>query len=94
MEEALAKLATTSEAQDQIRAGCLASLAARERLWWGIADKVNAGRMVQRFPALAKASLAGGGLTSSTAGSEARELTLAEFRSGIHFRMEIPGITR
>ena len=88
LEEALARLATTEEAQAQIRRGCLASLAARERLWWGIADKINAGRMTQRFAALAAS------LTSSTAGSEQQELTLAEFRSGIHFRVEVPAITR
>ena len=89
LEEALERLATSAAAQALIRRGCLASLAARERLWWGIADKVNAGRMVQRFPALAKAAL-----SSSTAGSESRELTLAEFRTGIRFRMDIPGISR
>jgi pyrroloquinoline-quinone synthase len=88
LEEALAKLATTSEAQEQIRAGCLASLAARERLWWGISDKINAGRMTQRFAALSAS------LTSATAGSEQHELTLAEFRSGIRFHVEVPGITR
>jgi hypothetical protein len=84
LEEALAKYATTDETQAQIRRGCLMSLAARERLWWGIADKINAGRMRARLP----------WATSSTAGSEQEELTLAEFKSGIHFRVEIPAITR
>ena len=88
LEEALAKLATTDGAQAQIRRGCLASLAARERLWWGIADKINAGRMTQRFSALASM------LTSSTAGSERQELTLAEFKAGIRFRVQVPAITR
>ncbi len=84
LEEALAKFATTSEAQEQIRRGCLLSLAARERLWWGIADKINATRMRARMP----------WATSSTAGSEQSELTLKEFRSGIRFRCEIPATTR
>jgi pyrroloquinoline-quinone synthase len=84
LEEALANLATTPEAQAQIRHGCLMSLAARERLWWGIADKINAARMRARFP----------GTASATAGSEARELTLGEFRRGIRFRVEIPATER
>ncbi len=84
LEEALARYAITDEAQAQIRRGCLLSLAARERLWWGIADKINAGRMRARFPALA----------SATVGSEQRELTLAEFRAGLGVRLTIPGTTR
>jgi pyrroloquinoline quinone (PQQ) biosynthesis protein C len=88
LEEALARLATTAEAQEQIRRGCLASLAARERLWWGIADKINAGRMQQRFKALAAS------LSSATSGSDQRELTLAEFRTGIRFKVEVPATTR
>jgi hypothetical protein len=31
---------------------------------------------------------------SATVGSEQEELTLIEFRAGIHFRCEIPAITR
>ena len=84
LEEALAKYATTDEQQEQIRRGCLMSLAARERLWWGISDKINAGRMRARLP----------WATSSTAGSEQEELTLTEFKAGIHFRCEIPATTR
>jgi pyrroloquinoline quinone (PQQ) biosynthesis protein C len=84
LEEALAKFATTAEAQEQVRRGCLLSLAARERLWWGIADKINATRMRARMP----------WATSSTAGSEQAELTLKEFRAGIRFRCEIPATTR
>ena len=68
LEEALARLATTSEAQERIRHGCMLSLAARERLWWGIADKINAGRMQARFP----------NLPSST--DDSQQPTLAEFR--------------
>lgn len=82
LEEALERYAITDEARLQIRRGCLASLAARERLWWGIADKVNAGRMQTRLP------------WASTSTSDARELTLAEFRSGIRFSMSIPEIER
>jgi len=84
LEEALATFADTAEAQEQIRRGCLLSLAARERLWWGIADKVNAGRMRSRLP----------WATSATAGSEHAELTLREFRAGIHVRCSIPEIAR
>jgi pyrroloquinoline-quinone synthase len=78
LEEALAAYAITDEQQAEIRRGCLASLAARERLWWGIADKINGGRMKARLP----------WATSST--DDAVELTLKEFRSGIKFHMDIP----
>ncbi len=84
LEEALARFATTPEAQEQVRRGCLLSLAARERLWWGVADKINAGRMRARLPWAA----------SATAGSEQTELTLREFRTGIRFRCDIPATVR
>ena len=84
LEEALERFATTPEAQAQVREGCLFSLAARERLWWGIADKINAGRLKARMP----------WAVSSTSGSEAQELTLSEFRSGITVRLDIPRTTR
>lgn len=84
LEEALAKFATTPEAQEQVRHGCLLSLAARERLWWGVADKINAGRMRARMP----------WATSATSGSEQSELTLREFKQGIRFRCEIPATSR
>jgi len=80
LEEALAGYADTTEAQEQIRRGCLMSLAARERLWWGVADKINAGRMRARLP----------WAVSATAGSEQQELTLREFRSGIRIRCDVP----
>lgn len=57
--EALATLATTPEAQAQIRRGCRLSLAAREQLWWGIADVVLGGQNRRRFPQLAAAAPAG-----------------------------------
>lgn len=82
LEEALARFATTDEAQAQIRRGCLESLAARERLWWGIADKINAGRMLAKLP----------WATSST--SDAGELTLREFRAGISIRVAIPATVK
>jgi pyrroloquinoline quinone (PQQ) biosynthesis protein C len=84
LEEALERFATTPEAQAQVRAGCLQSLAARERLWWGIADKINAGRMRARMP----------WAVSATSGSELCELTLGEFKSGIRMRCELPEIMR
>jgi pyrroloquinoline-quinone synthase len=83
LEEALARFAVSSDAQAQIRRGCLASLAARERLWWGVADKINAGRMRARLP----------GIASATDGSEATELTLSEFRAGLQVRVDLP-VTR
>ncbi len=89
LEEALERFATTAEAQAQIREGCLRSLAARERLWWGIADKINAQRMRQRFAAFPALAFA-----SSTAGSDQHELTLGEFRSGIKFSMQVPATMR
>jgi len=84
LEEALERFATTPEAQAQVRAGCLQSLAARERLWWGIADKINSGRMRARMP----------WAVSATSGSELSELTLGEFKAGIRMRCELPAIMR
>jgi len=78
LEEALERHATTAEAQAQIRRGCLESLAARERLWWGIADKINSGRMQARLA------------WATTSTSDAVELTAAEFRKGIRFSLQIP----
>ncbi len=80
LEEALGQFAASDLEQEQIRRGCLASLAARERLWWGIADKINAGRMRARVP----------GVASATAGSEAEELTLARFRDRVRIRIDLP----
>lgn len=80
LEEALAQLATTAEAQEQIRRGCLFSLSARERLWWGIADKINAGRMRERMP----------WAPSATAGSDGAEMTLREFRERSRVRIVAP----
>ncbi|MBI4576577.1 MAG: iron-containing redox enzyme family protein [Planctomycetes bacterium] len=63
MEEALLRHAAEPAAQAAIRTGALRSLAARERFWWGVADKLLA------RPARE------GGFPGSTAGS-AREWTL------------------
>lgn len=76
LEEALARYATTPEACAEIRRGTLASLAAREQFWWGVADKLNAQRMRERT-----------GMSPSTAGSEARELTLADLEGLIRPRV-------
>jgi pyrroloquinoline quinone (PQQ) biosynthesis protein C len=84
LEEALERFATTPEAQAQVRAGCLQSLAARERLWWGIADKINAGRMRARMP----------WAVSATTGSELNVLTLGEFKAGITMRFDLPATMR
>ncbi len=84
LEEALAGYADTVEAQAQIRRGCMASLAARERLWWGIADKINAARMTARMPWAA----------SATAGSEGGELTLREFKAGIKVTISVPAVIK
>jgi pyrroloquinoline quinone (PQQ) biosynthesis protein C len=82
LEEALARCATTPQAQALIREGCLRSLAAREQLWWGIADKVNAGRMKARFPNVPSAT------------DDRNEVTLAEFRQGVRVSVTVPGTTR
>jgi pyrroloquinoline-quinone synthase len=83
LEEALAQFATTDEAQAQIREGCRFSLAARERLWWGVADKLNSGRMRARLP----------GVASATAGSEAAEPSLDRFRAGFEPLITFPHLT-
>ena len=77
LEEALARYAATPEAQEEIRRGALASLAARERLWWGIADKINARRMLDRFPKM----------KPSPAGSEHDEETLDTLAARLRFRL-------
>jgi pyrroloquinoline-quinone synthase len=79
LEEALATFATTDVAQQQIRLGCRLSLAARERLWWGVADKINAGRMRQQLP----------WAQSATAGSDQREETLREFRKRVRVAVRV-----
>ncbi len=84
LEEALARYAIGDEAQAQIRDGCLRSLAARERLWWGVSDKINSARMLARLPFA----------TSATHGSDARELTLREFRRDLRLRYELPTAAR
>ncbi len=55
LEEALARFATTAEAQEQIRRGCRLSLTARERLWWGISEMVLSDQASRRFSALSPA---------------------------------------
>ena len=80
LEEALARFCDNEEAQEQIRRGCLASLAAREKLWWGLADKINAAKMKERFP----------NMPSSTSGSDEAELTLREFMDQMSFSHVIP----
>jgi pyrroloquinoline quinone (PQQ) biosynthesis protein C len=72
LEEALARSATTPENQAAIRRGALASLAAREQFWWGVADKLNGRRMREHT-----------GLAPSTAGSEASEITLDQLHARI-----------
>ncbi len=82
--EALLRFADTDEAQEQIRKGCLMSLAAREQFWWGLSDKINTGRMKDRHP----------NLQSATAGSEDRELCLAEIKQQIHITHSIPDVVK
>lgn len=77
LEEALLRLAVDEASQAAIREGCLLSLAARERLWWGIADKINAGRMAARFPHLPGAT------------SDAGECTLGELRGRLRVRTRL-----
>ena len=76
LEEALADLADGAEAQARIRAGCHASLAARERLWWGIADRINAERMRQRLPFMAASSVPGEATRRSLAEALAVEVRI------------------
>jgi pyrroloquinoline quinone (PQQ) biosynthesis protein C len=79
LEEALATFATTQEAQEQIALGCRLSLAARERLWWGITDKLNAQRMRARF----------GGVASATQDAPA-EMSLRELHALLSRPWELP----
>lgn len=77
LEEALARYASTPEAQEQIKRGAMLSLAAREQLWWGVADKIHALRMAERNP----------GMTPSTAASEAEQETLEHLEARLRFRL-------
>jgi len=79
LEEALAVFATTPEAQAEIRLGCQLSLAARERLWWGISDKLNSERMLARFP----------GVRSATHDAPG-EMTLLELRALLQRPWDLP----
>ncbi len=77
LEEALARYATNDEAQAQIHKGAMLSLAAREQLWWGVADKIHALRMTERNP----------GMVSSTAASEAEQETLDDLAARLKFQV-------
>ncbi|MEZ0228551.1 MAG: iron-containing redox enzyme family protein, partial [Planctomycetota bacterium] len=77
LEEALARYATTPEAQAEIKRGAMLSLAAREQLWWGVADKIHALRMAERNP----------GLVPSTAASEAEHETLEQLAARLKFQI-------
>jgi pyrroloquinoline quinone (PQQ) biosynthesis protein C len=79
LEEALAKYAHGDENQALIRKGALASLAAREQLWWGVADKIHAYRMQERTP----------GVVASTASSEAEQLALVELEKKLRFSISL-----
>ncbi|HZU95756.1 MAG TPA: iron-containing redox enzyme family protein [Planctomycetota bacterium] len=84
LEEALARYANTEESQAQIRRGAMLSLAAREQLWWGVADKIHALRMAERTP----------GMVPSTAASEAEQETLEQLEKRIKFRLLVSdGVT-
>lgn len=78
LEEALVDFALGAEEQDQIRKGCMLSLAARERFWWGLADKINAGRMQQFMPGVASATTTEG------------EITLQDLMAQLTFHHAIP----
>lgn len=80
LEEALAQLASSDDQQAQIRHGCQLSLAARETLWWGIADVLNAERMRQRLPFA----------TGSTVGGPPRR-TLKQLQRGVRVSLDLDG---
>jgi pyrroloquinoline quinone (PQQ) biosynthesis protein C len=82
LEEALAQAAEGDAAQAAIRAGCLASLAAREQLWWGIADRIKTDQLRRRFPKMA----------SSTAGVERTWLDLKTFRAASRITVAVPDL--
>ena len=81
LEEALLTMAGASEAQERIRAGCRRSLAAREALWWGIADCINAERMRSRFGA---AAASGGGSAPRESLRQLRESLRVDVRVGMN----------
>ncbi len=71
LEEALARYATTAEAQAQIRRGALLSLEARARFWSGVQEKVVRWRQPKNLHYRTQAA-------RSNPTSKAREYTLAE----------------
>jgi len=83
LEEALADLAGDDAAREQIRRGCLLSLAAREQFWWGVAEKINAARAADHLPGAA-----------SAAGGEGPELTCDELMDAIRVDVTLPPTRR
>ncbi len=79
LEEALVQYCTTPKAREQVRRGAIMSLDARERFWWGVTDKIDS--------ELTKAALPG--VLAATAGSEAEQLTLRQFREQIRVRVSV-----
>ena len=50
LEEALARFCDSEEACAQVRLGALMSLAARERFWWGVTDKIHTETTRRKMP--------------------------------------------
>lgn len=77
LEEALVDYCVTPDAREQVRRGAMMSLDARERFWWGVADKIDS--------ELTKAVLPG--VLPATSGSEASQVTLHELRQSLRLRV-------
>jgi pyrroloquinoline-quinone synthase len=90
LEEALERFATTEQAQQQIRQGCLLSLAARERLWWGIAEVIFSGQARRRFPLLAGSGSGAIGSAGASADAEPAGETYGQAQGRWQLRLERP----
>lgn len=77
LEEALVQYCMTEEAREQVRRGALLSLNARERFWWGVADKIDS--------ELTKAALPG--VLAATVKSETSQITLKELRGQLRLNV-------
>lgn len=77
LEEALVNYCNTDDARAQVRRGALLSLDARERFWWGVADKIDS--------ELTKAAMSG--VMPATSSGEASQITLKELRQQLRLRV-------
>ncbi|NUQ34299.1 MAG: iron-containing redox enzyme family protein [Planctomycetaceae bacterium] len=81
LEEALAGYCDTPESQEQVRRGALLSLDARERFWWGVADKINSSMTKNLIP----------GFVTATASAERDQPTYEQLKQQLKVTISLGG---